>query len=141
MAHFYELFKRFVRLILSEALNIFLHSSSDTLVHEIRQLQAYEAICCRPQACLTSVTGESALSVLMSFKDKWGAKYPAAVKSREDNWKSCPRFRISAAIRKIIYTTNIIEGPRRQFRKVTKAKAVFPTDDNRSAQNVVFGVE
>ena len=67
----------------------------------------------------------------MSFKDKWGAKYPAAVKSWEDNWDILSTFfAYPPAIRKIIYTTNIIEGLHRQFRKVTKTKAVFPTDDS-----------
>jgi len=79
----------------------------------------------------TSVTEESALNALMSFKDKWGAKYPAAVKSWEDNWDILSTFfAYPPAIRKIIYTTNIIEGLHRQFRKVTKTKAVFPTDDS-----------
>ena len=40
----------------------------------------------------------------------------------------CPFYKFPEQIRKIIYTTNIIEGLHRQFRKVTKAKAVFPTD-------------
>jgi transposase-like protein len=78
----------------------------------------------------SAVTEEAALDNLMSFKDKWGLKYPAAVKSWEDNWDILSTFyAYPAAIRKIIYTTNIIEGLNRQFRKVTKAKSVFPNDD------------
>jgi transposase-like protein len=78
----------------------------------------------------TAVTEESALENLMSFKEKWGKKYPAAIKSWEDNWDILSTFyAYPAAIRKIIYTTNIIEGLHRQFRKVTKTKAVFPNDD------------
>lgn len=78
----------------------------------------------------TAVTEESALENLISFKEKWGKKYPAAIKSWEDNWDILSTFyAYPAAIRKIIYTTNIIEGLHRQFRKVTKTKAVFPNDD------------
>jgi len=78
----------------------------------------------------TAVTEESALENLMSFKEKWGKKYPAAIKSWEDNWDILSTFyAYPAAIRKIIYTTNIIEGLHRQFRKVTKTKSVFPNDD------------
>lgn len=78
----------------------------------------------------TAVTEESALENLMAFKEKWGKKYPAAIKSWEDNWDILSTFyAYPAAIRKIIYTTNIIEGLHRQFRKVTKTKSVFPNDD------------
>jgi len=78
----------------------------------------------------TSVTEEAALEKLMIFKEKWGQKYPAAIKSWEDNWDILSTFyAYPPSIRKIIYTTNIIEGLHRQFRKVTKTKAVFPNDD------------
>lgn len=79
----------------------------------------------------TAVTEESALENLIAFKEKWGKKYPAAIKSWEDNWDILSTFyAYPAPIRKIIYTTNIIEGLHRQFRKVTKSKAVFPNDDS-----------
>lgn len=78
----------------------------------------------------TSVTEEEAYGKLIDFKEKWGKKYPAAIKSWEDNWDILSTFfAYPAGIRKIIYTTNIIEGVNRQFRKVTKTKAVFPNDD------------
>lgn len=79
----------------------------------------------------TAVTEESALENLIVFKEKWGKKYPAAIKSWEDNWDILSTFyAYPAPLRKIIYTTNIIEGLHRQFRKVTKSKAVFPNDDS-----------
>nr|WP_021166569.1 IS256 family transposase [Sporomusa ovata]EQB28419.1 transposase [Sporomusa ovata DSM 2662] len=79
----------------------------------------------------TAVTEEAALEKLLSFKEKWGDKYPAAIKSWEDNWDILSTFyAYPPSIRKIIYTTNIIEGLHRQFRKVTKTKAVFPNDDS-----------
>lgn len=78
----------------------------------------------------TAVTEENALENLLAFKEKWSTKYPAAIRSWEDNWDILSTFyAYPSAIRKIIYTTNIIEGLHRQFRKVTKTKSVFPNDD------------
>jgi putative transposase len=79
----------------------------------------------------TAVTEEAALERLIAFKEKWSVQYPAAIKSWEDNWDILSTFyAYPPAIRKIIYTTNIIEGLNRQFRKVTKTKSVFPNDDS-----------
>ena len=65
------------------------------------------------------------------LKDKWGQKYPFALRSWEANWDVLsPFFKFPAEVRKIIYTTNIIEGLHRQFRKVTKTKTVFPSDSS-----------
>jgi transposase-like protein len=59
----------------------------------------------------TAVTEEAALERLISFKEKWGAQYPAAIKSWEDNWDILSTFyAYLPTIRKIIYTTNILRG-------------------------------
>jgi putative transposase len=72
---------------------------------------------------------EAALEALYEVKDKWGNQYPYALKSWETNWDVLSTFfKYPDEIRKIIYTTNIIEGLHRQFRKVTKSKSVFPSD-------------
>jgi len=64
------------------------------------------------------------------FDEKWGNKYPLAVKSWRNNWAEISTFfRYPEEIRRLIYTTNIIESYHRQLRKVTKSKSVFPTDD------------
>lgn len=79
----------------------------------------------------TAINEESAMDSLLEFKDKWNKEYPSSVKSWEENWDILGTFfAYPPEIRRIIYTTNIIEGLHRQFRKVTKAKAVFPTDDS-----------
>ena len=63
--------------------------------------------------------------------EKWKEKYPNAMKSWYTNWDAItPIFKFSAEVRTVIYTTNAIEGFNRQLRKVTKSKAVFPTDDS-----------
>ena len=77
-----------------------------------------------------AISEEKALEELDRFEEKWGKKYPLAIKSWRSNWTELATFfRYPAEIRKIIYTTNIIESYHRQLRKVTKPKSVFPTDD------------
>jgi transposase-like protein len=72
---------------------------------------------------------ELAFVELESLKDKWGKKYPYAISNWESNWDVVsPFFRFSDDIRRIMYTTNIIEGLNRQFRKVTKTKSAFTND-------------
>ncbi|MEH7131112.1 IS256 family transposase [Neobacillus drentensis] len=79
----------------------------------------------------TSINEEFALERLLEFKEKWGKDYPSAVNSWEENWDILSTFfAYPPEIRKIIYTTNIIEGLHRQFRKVTKTKSIFPNDDS-----------
>jgi transposase-like protein len=64
------------------------------------------------------------------FKTNWNDKYPIAVKSWENNWEHLTAFlAFPAEIRKLIYTTNIIESFNSCLRKFTKNKRVFPTDD------------
>ena len=77
----------------------------------------------------TAVSEEEALDNLCEIKEKWGKQYPFAVRSWENNWDVLsPFFKFPQDIRRIVYTTNIIEGLHRQFRKVTKTKTVFPSD-------------
>lgn len=79
----------------------------------------------------TSINEETAMERLIEFKEKWGKEYPTAVRSWEENWDILATFfAYPPEIRKIIYTTNIIEGLHRQFRKVTKTKSIFPNDDS-----------
>lgn len=67
----------------------------------------------------------------MAFKEAWGKQYPSCVKSWEENWDILSTFyAYPPEIRKIIYTTNIIEGLNRQFRKITKNKPSFTNDDS-----------
>ena len=71
----------------------------------------------------------AALSELEKVREKWGKKYPYAVSNWENNWEDVSSFfQFSDDIRRIMYTTNIIEGLNRQYRKVTKTKSVFPSD-------------
>jgi putative transposase len=70
-----------------------------------------------------------ALDELAKLKEKWEKKYPMVIGSWENNWpKPSTYFKYPAGIRKLIYTTNTIEGYHRQIRKVTKNKGVFTSD-------------
>lgn len=107
------------------------------IIHQIRASMRYvnykdmKQFASDLKAIYNSVTEEAALDNLLEFKAKWGKKYPAAIKSWENNWDILSTFYVyPPEIRRIIYTTNIIEGLHRQFRKVTKTKAAFPSDDS-----------
>lgn len=78
-----------------------------------------------------ALTIEEAELELELFKEKWGKKYPIIIKSWENNWLELTAyFKYPYELRKILYTTNTIEGYHRQLRKVTKTKTAFPTDDS-----------
>jgi len=67
---------------------------------------------------------------LQEFNGKWSDKYPLIVRSWENNWAELSTFfKYPPEIRKLIYTTNMIESYHRQLRKVTKGKSIFPNDD------------
>ena len=68
---------------------------------------------------------------LESFCEKWDIKYPIVTKSWKSNWDNLSNyFKYTKKIRKVIYTTNIIESVNRQFRKTTKTKGAFPNEDS-----------
>jgi transposase-like protein len=73
---------------------------------------------------------EIATQELENLDNKWGKKYPVVINSWYANWENLSTyFKYPPGIRRIIYTTNTLEGFNRQLRKVTKTKSVFPTDD------------
>ena len=73
----------------------------------------------------------AALEELESFGEKWNRKYPKIYKSWSERWATLSTyFKYPNEVRKLIYTTNAIEGFNRQLRKVTKSKTVFPSDDS-----------
>jgi transposase-like protein len=74
----------------------------------------------------TKEQGETGLALL---DEQWGKKYPSMIKSWRNNWERLSNyFKYPKEIRKIIYTTNIIESFHSQLRKVTKSKRVFSSD-------------
>ena len=73
-------------------------------------------------------TREQAETQLLRLGEKWSSKYAAAVRSWDNNWEYLSTFfDFPDQIRRLIYTTNTIEGYHRQLRKVTKTKSAFPS--------------
>lgn len=76
-----------------------------------------------------AATIEAAEQALNNFEKKWGQKYAYAVRSWKNNWENLTQFfDYPVEIRKIVYTTNIIESLNRGIRKYTKTKSIFPHD-------------
>lgn len=106
------------------------------IVHQIRNSIRYvsykdvKKITAALKPIYTAPTEQAALEELDQFETAWGEKYPLIIKSWRNNWTEIATFfKYPPEIRKIIYTTNIIESYHRQLRKVTKGKSTFPTDD------------
>lgn len=78
-----------------------------------------------------AATEELGLEALESFEEKWGDKYPVIAKSWMDNWSELATFfKYPKELRRVIYTTNVIESFNRQLRKPTKSKSIFPSDES-----------
>jgi putative transposase len=85
----------------------------------------------------TAATEEMAHFELKQFGVKWDNKYPVISDIWQRNWLVIvPFFAFPAEIRKVIYTTNVIESVNRQIRKIIKNKGVFP--DDKSIQKIIF---
>jgi putative transposase len=105
------------------------------VVHQIRNSLKYVASKNQKEfmADLKEVYRASSKEVaeekLEELSAKWEKKYPAVITSWKNNWhKLSTYFKYSEDIRKLIYTTNTIEGFHRQVRKVTKNKGAFTSD-------------
>jgi transposase-like protein len=104
------------------------------LVHQIRNSLKYvtwedrKAVAKDLKKIYRAPTREEAETHLLQLSEIWGEKYAMAVRSWENNWEDlATMFDYPAEIRRLIYTTNAIEGYNRQLRKVTKNKAAFPS--------------
>ena len=107
------------------------------IVHQIRNSTRYvsykdlKALVADLKAVYAAVDENAALDALEVFAEHWDKKYPKISASWRDNWPNLSTyFKYPQEVRRLIYTTNAIEGFNRQLRKVTKAKSVFPTDDS-----------
>lgn len=129
----------------SEAINAVFPNTEIQLciIHQIRNSMKYvswkehKEIIADLKKIYQALTLEEAELGFDMFKDKWGKKHPIIIRSWENNWLELTAyFRYPYEIRRIIYTTNIIEGYHRQLRKVTKTKTAYPTDD--SLRKIVY---
>ena len=105
------------------------------IVHQIRNSLKYVAskdqkAFIKDLKCVYQAANKAqAEDELQNLDQTWGKKYPVVIKSWYTNWeKLTAYFNYDTQIRKLIYTTNAVEGFHRQVRKVTKTKGVFPND-------------
>ena len=107
------------------------------MIHQLRNSSKYvsykdlKALMSDLKAVYAAVDEQAALDALETFAQNWDNKYPKISKSWRENWANLSTyFKYPQEVRRLIYTTNTIEGFNRQLRKVTKSKSVFPTDDS-----------
>ena len=105
------------------------------IVHQLRNTIKYvvskdvKAVITDVKLIYKAINKELAEEHLNALEQKWGKKYPIVIKSWRNNWhKLSTFFKYAADIRRLIYTTNTIEGFHRQIRKVTKTKGAFTND-------------
>jgi transposase-like protein len=107
------------------------------IIHQIRNTTRFvsykdiKALMADLKNIYAAIDEQTALYELDTFDEKWGNKYPKIAVSWKAHWANLSTyFKYPQEVRKLIYTTNAIEGFNRQLRKVTKSKSVFPTDDS-----------
>ena len=106
------------------------------LVHQVRNSLRYvsykdvKKLVSDLKCIYTASTESAAVAELDRFEEEWGQRYPLVVASWRKNWAEIATFfGFPPELRRLIYTTNVIESFHRQLRKVTKGKGLFPTDE------------
>ena len=106
------------------------------IIHQIRNSLKYiswkdkKAFIVDLKAIYQAPTREAAEGNLRKLKEIWNSQYAVAIRSWDNNWEDLATFfDYPAAIRRMIYTTNTVEGYNRQLRKVTKSRGSFPTGE------------
>jgi len=107
------------------------------IIHQIRNSTKYvsykdlKPIMSGLKAIYQAPSEDDALYHMEEFREKWGKKYPQIIKSWEQNWLELSTyFKYPEEVRRLIYTTNAVEGFHRMLRKYTKTKTSYPTDDS-----------
>ena len=107
------------------------------IVHQIRNSLKYVGSTYQKQFAselkkvYQSFTKEEAQIELDKLEEKWGKRYPIVFESWRNKWDNLSNyFKYAEPIRRVIYTTNIIESVHRQFRTLTKTKGAFPNDNS-----------
>ena len=107
------------------------------IIHQFRSSTRYvsykdiKAVMADLKKVYQAINEDEAMNALIEFKEKWAKTCPSLVRSWEENWDILSMFfAYPVKVRRIIYTTNIIEGLNRQFRKITKNKPSFTSDDS-----------
>lgn len=110
------------------------------IIHQVRNTVKFiphkekKEFCKDLRTIYTAATEESGFQALQEVKKKW-PEYAVYLKSWETNWAELSTFFVyPEEIRKLIYTTNTVEGLHRQFRRVTKTTVIFPHDTSLKKQ-------
>ena len=113
------------------------------IIHQIRYSLKYvswrdrKAFVAQLKTIYQAGTREEAEANLLKLEEDWNNKYAAAVRSWQRNWDELATFfEFPKEIRRLIYTTNTVEGYHRQLRKVIKNKASFPSPQ--SARKLLY---
>ena len=113
------------------------------VIHQVRHSLSYvtwkdrKAFVADLKMIYQAPTREAAETNLLKLGEKWGKQYAIAVRSWETNWEDlATMFDYPPDIRRLIYTTNTVEGYNRQLRKVTKTKGAFPSAE--AARKLLF---
>jgi putative transposase len=113
------------------------------IVHQVRNSVKFvsykdrKTICADLKKIYGAVNLAAAENAKEEFRKKWDEKYPAILRSWDENWAELTTFfSYPEEVRHLIYTTNAVEAYHRMVRKFTKSKAIFPTDD--SIRKVIF---
>lgn len=113
------------------------------IIHQIRNSLKYiswkdkKAFMVDLRKVYQAPTREAAETALVALDEKWSGRYAVAIRSWQNNWEDLATFfRFPAEIRRLIYTTNSVEGYNRQLRKVIKSKGAFPSGD--AAKKLLF---
>lgn len=107
------------------------------IIHQIRNSLKYvsyrerKEVVTALQKIYQSATMDEAAMMFQEFREEYGKKHPVVVRTWENNWLELTTyFKYPQEIRRIIYTTNPVEGYHRQIRRVTKTKTAYPTDES-----------
>lgn len=113
------------------------------IIHQIRYSLKYvtwkdkKAFMADLKTVYQASTREEAEANLLKLENAWCQKYAAAIRSWQNNWEELATFfEFPKEIRRLIYTTNTVEGYHRQVRKVIKNKPMFPTEQ--SARKLLY---
>lgn len=106
------------------------------IIHQIRNSTKYvsykdiKAVAADLKTIYTAPSLDDAEFHLEEFREKWDAKYPHIMKSWDTNWADLSTFfKYPDEVRRLIYTTNAVEGFHRMLRKYTKTKTIYPSDE------------
>ena len=105
------------------------------IIHEIRNSLKYvnwkdrKEFVADLKLIYRAATEKAGYEQLQALTEKWSDKYTMACKIWERDWAELSTFfDFSPELKKIMYTTNMVEGYHRQLRKFTKTKSLFPTE-------------